>query len=167
MAVLTAIGLGAGSPALAFDKAGYQSLIEAVTREIIVGKFENIDATLKRLDDATALAKVAAKERAVAVPADAKLMEFSIAAPDAIKKTAVDKLDEEWGEGAKAFERAGIVKGAGADHFKAAGNYADLLVHPATAWVYLTAWKSAPSAGLLELAKNELVEVLEHLKHAK
>jgi hypothetical protein len=35
-----------------------------------------------------------------------------------------------------------------------------------TAWVYLTAWKSAPSAALLELAKNELVEVLEHLKHA-
>jgi len=163
---ITLFGLAFTSPAVAFDKAAYQALIEAVAKEIVVGKFENLDATLKRLDDATTLAKVAAKERAAAHPADAKLMEFSITAPDAIKKTAVDKLEEDWGEGAKAFERAGLVKGLGANHFKAAESYADLLVHPNTAWVYLTAWKSAPSAGLLELAKNELVEVLEHLKHA-
>ena len=159
------LGLSFVSPAAAFDKMAYQTLIESVAKEIVVGKFENLDVALKRLDDATALAKVAAKARATAVPADAKLMEFSIAAPDAIKKTSVDKLEEEWGDGAKAFERAGL-KRVGADQFKAAESYSDLLVHPMTAWVYLTAWKSAPSAALLELAKNELVEVLEHLKHA-
>jgi hypothetical protein len=160
------LGFSFVSPAAAFDKMAYQALIEGVAKEIVVGKFENLDATLKRLDDAIALAKVAAKERAAAHPADAKLMEFSIAAPDAIKKTPVDKLEEDWGEDAKAFERAGLIKGVGSNHFKAAESYADLLVHPTTAWVYLTAWKSAPSAALLEFAKNELVEVLEHLKHA-
>ncbi len=158
-------GLLLASPASAFDKMAYRSLIEAVTKEIILGKFENFDAALARLDDATAIAKIAAKERAAAVPADAKLMEFSIAAPDAIKKTAVDKLEEDWGDGAKAFERAGFKRGA-ADQFKAAESYSDMVVHPMAAWVYLTAWKKAPSAGLLDQAKNELIEVLEHLKHA-
>lgn len=159
------MGMVCASPASAFDKTAYRSLIEAVTKEIVLGKFENFDATLRRLDDAAAIAKIAAKEHAAAAPGDAKLMEFSITAPDAIKKTAVDKLDEEWGDGAKAFERAGFKRGA-ADQFKTAESYADLLVHPMTTWVYLTAWKKAPSGALLDQAKNELVEVLEHLKHA-
>ena len=153
------------SSAFAFDRAGYQSLIEGVAKEIVTGKFDNLDATLKRLDDATALAKVAARARAAEVPADAKLMEFSIAAPDVIRTTAVDKLEEEWGEGGKAFERAGFGRGL-SEHFKASFSYADLLVHPASASVYLSAWRKAPSAALLDQAKNELIEVLEHLKHA-
>ncbi|MFY7963009.1 MAG: hypothetical protein ACOVVK_23250 [Elsteraceae bacterium] len=160
------IGLAFSHPAAAFDKPGYQSLIEAVAREVVVGKFENFGATLKRLDEAVAIATVGAKERAAAVPADAKLMQFSISAPEAIKKTAVDRLDLDWGDGGKAFERAGFKRGAG-DQFKAAESYSDLLVHPTTAWVYLSAWKADPRPILLELAKNELIEVLEHLKHAK
>lgn len=162
---LAILGMILASPANAFDKTAYRSLIESVAKEVVVGKFDNFDATLSRLDEAVAIAKVAARERAVAVPGDAKLMEFSIAAPDAIKKTAVDKLEEEWGEGAKAFERAGFKRGA-ADQFKATDSYADLLVHPMTAWVYLSAWRKTPSGVLLDQAKNELVEVLEHLKHA-
>lgn len=152
-------------PAAAFDRAGYQSRVEAVAKEIVVGKFADFDAALKRLDEAAAIAAVAAKERAAAAPSDAKLMEFAISSPELIKKTPVDKLEEDWGDGAKAFERAGF-KRNNADQFKITESYADLLVHPMTTWVYLTAWKKAPNAALLDLAKNELVEVLEHLKHA-
>lgn len=160
------IGLALSQPAAAFDKLAYQSLVEAVTKEVVVGKFENFDATLKRLDEAAAIAKVAAQERAVAVPADAKLMQFSISALETIKKTTVDRLDEDWGDGAKAFERAGFKRG-GANQFKAADSYSDLLVHPMTTWVYLSAWRADPRPILLELAKQELIEALEHLRHAK
>jgi hypothetical protein len=159
------IGFLIASPAHSFDRAAYQTLIEGVAKEIVAGKFDNLDATLKRLDDATAIAKVAARERAAAVPADAKLMEFSIAAPDAIQTTPLDKLDEEWGEGGKAFERAGFKRDL-SEHFKASFSYADMLVHPAAASVYLSAWRKAPSAEFLDRAKNELIEVLEHIKHA-
>jgi len=154
------------SAASAFDRAAYEGLIGSVAREIVTGKFADLDATLKKLDEAAAIATVAARERAAAVPADAKLMEFSISAPALIKKTPVDKLEEDWGDGAQAFLRAGF-KRSNADQFKATESFSDLLVHPSTAWVYLTAWRQAPSAALLDLAKNELVEVLEHLKHAK
>jgi hypothetical protein len=58
-------------PAAAFDRAGYQSRVEAVAKEIVVGKFADFDAALKRLDEAAAIAAVAAKERAAAAPSDA------------------------------------------------------------------------------------------------
>ncbi len=94
------IGLALSQPAAAFDKLAYQAPIEAATREGVLGKFENFDATLAHLDEA------------------------------------------------------------------AAENSSDLSVHPMTTWVDLNAWRSERSPVLLELAKNELIEVLEHLRHA-
>lgn len=149
----------------AFDKSGYQKIIEDVVKEVISGRFTDIDATLQRLNAAILIGSEGAKERAAAVPSDAGLMQFVVKSAEEIKKTPVDKLEDEWGEGAKAFERAGFKRNA-ATQFKAAESYADIVVHPATSWAYLSAWKKAPSAALLEQAKGELTEVLEHLKHA-
>lgn len=95
------IGLALSQPAAAFDELAYQASIEAATREGVLGKFENFDATLTRLDEA------------------------------------------------------------------AAESSSDLLVHPVTTWVDLNAWRSERSPVSLELAKNELIEVPEHLRHAK
>jgi hypothetical protein len=150
--------------AQAMDTVAYKAQVEETIREVISGNFPSIDKTLSRQDELIKIGIEGAQEFAVEKPEYAKLMQLTIANVGAMKKMAPDQLEEQWGDGSEAFKAAGydVTK---LSQFSAARSHTDTIIHPATTFVLLSIYQRTGDKALLEQAKSELVEVLEHLKH--
>jgi hypothetical protein len=150
--------------AQAMDTVAYKTQVEETIREVISGNFPSIDKTLARQDEIIKIGVEGAREFAVDKPEYAKLMQLTIANVDTMKKMELEQLEAQWGDGAEAFKAAGfdITK---LSQFSAARSHADTIIHPTTSFVLLSLYKKTGDKALLEQAKSELVEVLEHLQH--
>jgi hypothetical protein len=150
--------------AQAMDTVAYKAEVEETIREVISGNIPSIDKTLARQDDLIKIGIVGAEEFAVEKPEHARLMQLTIANVDAMKKMAPEQLEEQWGDGSEAFKTAGfdITK---LNQFSPARSHTDTIIHPTTTFVLLSLYKKTGDKALLEQAKLELVEVLEHLRH--
>jgi hypothetical protein len=159
-----AAALAAPFAAQAMDTVAYKTQVEETIREVISGNFPSIDKTLARQDELIKIGVEGAQEFAVEKPEYAKLMQLTIANVDTMKKLDPEQLETQWGDGAEAFKAAGfdVTK---LNQFSAARSHTDTIIHPTTSFVLLSLYKKTGDKALLEQAKSELVEVLEHLQH--
>lgn len=150
--------------AQAMDTVAYKTQVEETIREVISGNFPSIDKTLARQDELIKIGIAGAREFAEEKPEYAKLMQLTIGNVDAMKKLEPEQLEEQWGDGSEAFKAAGfdVTK---LSQFSAARSHTDTIIHPTTSFVLLSLYKKTGDKALLEQAKSELVEVLEHLQH--
>lgn len=162
---IIAFALVAGSGAVqAMDTAAYKGMAEETIREVLSGKFSDIDKTLARQEKLIALGVAEAQEFAAKAPEHAKLMQLTVSNVDAMKKMSPEELEEQWGDGGKAFQAAGFDLDK-LNQFGAVRSHTDVIIHPATTYVLFSQYKKTGDKVLLDQAKSELTEVLEHLQH--
>jgi hypothetical protein len=80
-----------------------------------------------------------------------------------MKGLSLSEVEAQWHEGS-------FLKGQGVnmdkyDHFSEVMCHYDTVVHPATAIIALNEYKKTNNEDYLEQVKDELAEVIQHLKH--
>jgi hypothetical protein len=88
------------------------------------------------------------------------LLEITSASIEQMLTQSPEDLEESWHHG-EAFHDKGIALDD-FDHFSKVMAYYDMVVHPATAHSLLKAYQQNPDRSLLEQAREELGELLEH-----
>jgi hypothetical protein len=153
----------AAVPAWAFDAAAYRSRVEAIKAEVETKTLADPKATLARLDELIAAGGVAVREYGARQPKFAKLMEAVIADAAAMKGYSDSEIEGKWGEQGSGGDAAGVpLKSLGQfDETRAA---MEMIVGPAHAYIFVNKWVTARKARWLEQARDELVELVEHLK---
>lgn len=146
----------------ALDVSAYRRLAEETMREAISGKVDDVETTLRRVDAIIAIAVDGARSHAREVPADAKVLEFVVANIAKMKSLGLDDLEAQWHDGA-AFKEIGV-DWKKVDQFGKLASLADAIIHPVTAHVLLREYAKSRDAKLLDRVKEELNEVLEHVK---
>ena len=148
-----------------FDIHAYQKLTKKNIGRLISGKVDPavMTADMKKL---IAMGVTGAKEyiSKKGIPAEeVKLMEITIANAAAMSNLPMAEIEAQWHGG-------GFLKAKGIDvskfgHFAKVMCYYDALVHPATVIICLKQYQKSSDQGLLDQAKDELLEVVEHMKH--
>ena len=92
-----------------------------------------------------------------------KIMQITIDNGNRMSKLSLDEVEAQWHEGG-ALKKEGI-NIDGFDHFDEVMCHYDAVVHPATCIICLNEYKKSKSEDLLEQVKDELKEVIQHLKH--
>ncbi|MEA3348444.1 MAG: hypothetical protein U9Q39_05200, partial [Pseudomonadota bacterium] len=95
--------------------------------------------------------------------AEVELLEITIANAAAMSSLPMAEIEAQWHGG-------GFLKDKGIDvgkfgHFDKVLCFYDALVHPATVIICLKQYQHSSDQGLLDQAKDELMEVVEHMKH--
>ena len=160
---LVLAGLMAASPALAFDRAGFQSRLDATLAELQTKRLADSKATLARLDEMIELGKAGIKEYAAKQPKYAKLMEAVVADAAAMKGMTDPEIEDKWGEKGNGGDAVGVPLKS-LDQFGEERAYMELVVGPAHTYLLIAKWQSAQKARWLDQAKDEVSELAEHMK---
>ena len=148
-----------------FDVKSFQKIAKKTIGRVISG---NIDAD-KMLADMEKLVEIGVagcKEhmgKPETPPDEVKLMKITIENAAKMKSLTLAEIEPQWHEG-------GFAKSNGIDiskykHFDKVMCYYDGVVHPATAVICLKEYKKTKDEDLLDQIKDELAEVVEHMKH--
>lgn len=151
------------SGAWAFDLNGFKARAQTTLAEYNAKRLADSNATLARLDEMIAIGAVGMREYGAKHPKYAKLMEAAIADVPAMKAMTDVQLEEKWGETGTAGDAAGVpLKSLGEESEQRA--YLELVVGPATQYIFVKKWQSAKRSKWLEQARDEAVELLKHLE---
>ena len=157
------IALAFAAPAHAFDTPGYTARVNGMIGELEKQTLPDAKATLARLDEMIALGVGAAREYAVRAPKFAALMQGAIADTGTMKASSDAELEDKWGESGSGGDAAGVaLKSLG--QFDETRAYLELMIAPATTYIMVNKWQSAKRARWLDQGKDEMTELLEHLK---
>ncbi|MBT4760542.1 MAG: hypothetical protein HOO06_02490 [Bdellovibrionaceae bacterium] len=157
----------------AFDKAAYTKIAKETVKEALSGKVSNIDALIKKQETLVKLGIAGCKKylkshsdsRTPAAVTEKKALELVIANADKMKKSSLEKIEENWHDGG-VFKKNGV-KINEIDHMGEVNSLADTVIHAATSYLALVEYKKQPNKDHLDQVKDELSEVLEHIKHIK
>jgi len=149
--------------AWAFDLNGFKARAEATLAELNAKRLEDSNLTLARLNEMLAIGVVGMREYGVNHPKYAKLMDAAIANVQAMKQMTDVQIEEKWGETGTGGDDAGVpLKSLGENSEQRA--YLELVVGPATQYIFIKKWQSTKRAKWLEEARDEAVELLKHLE---
>ena len=148
-----------------FDVKNFQKIAKKNIGMVISG---NIDAD-KMLADMENLVEigVAGCKKHMGEPGtppdEVKLMKITVENAAKMKSLTLSEIEAQWHDG-------GFAKSSGIDiskfkHFDKVMCYYDGVVHPATAVICLREYKKTSNEDLLDQIKDELAEVVEHMKH--
>jgi len=158
------LALAAGSTgARAFDLNGFKTRAEVTLAELNTKRLADSNATLARLDEMIAIGIVGMKEYGAQNPKYAKLMNAAIADAQAMKGMTDVQIEEKWGETGTAGDAVGIPLKSLAETGEQRA-FLELVVAPATQYIFVKKWQSAKKAHWLEEARDEGVELLKHLE---
>ncbi len=148
-----------------FDIRAYQKLTKKNIGRLISGKVDPA-VMMADMEKLIAMGITGAREymgKKETPAEEAKLMEITIANAATMSSLSMAEIEAQWHEG-------GFLKSKGIDvskfgHFAKVMCYYDSLVHPATVIICLKQYQQSSDQGLLDQAKDELLEVVEHMKH--
>ncbi|MGA1823622.1 MAG: hypothetical protein ACMUIP_03085 [bacterium] len=166
--VMFLLGFAAGAKAQTihqFDVAIYKEIARQTVGNIIKGTV-NADEMIANMEKLLALGKEGCAEHmneAETPPVEAKLMKLALENAEKMISLSLEQIEEKWHEG--GFPKSNGIDIEKFDHFSEVMSHYDSLVHPATAIICLKEYKTTKNNDLLEQVKDELAEVIEHLKH--
>jgi hypothetical protein len=148
---------------LAFDINGFKGRAETTLAEYNAKRLADSNATLARLDEMIAIGAVGTRQYGVSHPKYARLMDAAIADVPTMKGMTDVQIEEKWGETGTGGDAVGVpLKSLGENSEQRA--YLELVVGPATQYIFVKKWQSAKRAKWLEQARDEAVELLKHLE---
>jgi hypothetical protein len=151
------------SDARAFDLNGFKARAETTLAEYNAKRLADSNATLARLDEMIAIGAVGTRQYGVSHPKYARLMDAAIADVPTMKGMTDVQIEEKWGETGTGGDAVGVpLKSLGENSEQRA--YLELVVGPATQYIFVKKWQSAKRAKWLEQARDEAVELLKHLE---
>jgi hypothetical protein len=149
--------------AWAFDLNGFKARAETTLAELNAKRLEDSNLTLARLNEMLAIGVVGMREYGVNHPKYAKLMDAAIADVQSMKQMTDVQIEQKWGEAGTGGDAAGVpLKSVGENSEQRA--YLELVVGPATQYVFIKKWQSTKRVKWLEKARDEAVELLKHLE---
>ena len=152
--------LGLVSTVSASDKAQFEKLANNAIKSVVSGSV-NADALMKDMETLVSLGKKFCKANAKGK--GTKYMNLVLSHADNMKKLSLEQIEEEWHDGGMAKANGINLEQFG--HFDAVSSAADAVIHPATCYIVLKNYKANGDKDGLDQIKDELSEVLEHLKH--
>ena len=149
--------------AWAFDLTGFKAQAETTLTDLNGKRLEDSNLTLARLNEMLAIGVVGMREYGVNHPKYAKLMDAAIADVQAMKQMTDVQIEEKWGETGTGGDATGVpLKSLGENSEQRA--YLELVVGPATQYIFIKKWQSTKRVKWLEKARDEAVELLKHLE---
>ena len=160
---LLSAGLVSGAYAMDMDVTGYKKIARETIKEALSGSISDIDGLIAKQEKLMKMGIEGCREHAKEHPKDAKIMDLVIKNAEKMKAMTLDEIEEAWHEGGVLNENGIDVDSM--DHMSTVLSHLDLVVHPATTYIALKEYKKTRDADLLDQVKDELAEVLKHLKH--
>jgi hypothetical protein len=153
------------APAQAMDVDTYLGVAEETIKKVKKGKVKDVDKLIAQQEELIRLGIEGALKFAEESPENRKMMHLLVLNSERMKSMSLDDIEKMW-HGGEYMKSHGIdINEMG--HTDAAMNFYDAIVHPATAFIALTEYKSSKEAELLEQVENELTEVMMHVEHLK
>jgi len=148
-----------------FDIQGYKKLAKTNIGRLLSGNVNagTMNADMEKL---IALGILGAKEHMTepeTPPEEAKLLEITIANINKMSNMSLEDIESQWHKG--GFLKTQEIDINKYDHFSEVMCHYDALVHPATVIICLKKYQQSHNEDLLEQSKDELMEVVEHMKH--
>ena len=150
---------------LAIDKVKFTQIVNDTIKIVLSGSVTDVDALLAKQQELVDIGAQGCLDYAATHPDDAAFLQAIVDQKDVMSKLSLDDIEEQWHD-------YGYLKSKGFDpdkyeHFAPVISLMDTVVHPATAIIALNLYKNEKDADHLEQVKDELSEVLEHLKYVK
>ncbi|MBN2374670.1 hypothetical protein JXL19_12880 [bacterium] len=148
-----------------FDKEAYVTLAKKNIGRIISGSIDP-EAMISDMETLMDLGIQGSKEHMnekETPQTEAKLLSIAIDSAGRMKSLTLEELESQWHDG--GFLKSKGIDISGYDHFSEVMCHYDAIIHPATAIVCLRKYKETKSEDYLEQMKDELSEVVEHMKH--
>ncbi|MBT5229270.1 MAG: hypothetical protein HOM11_03225 [Methylococcales bacterium] len=123
------------------------------------------DALIAKQQTLIKLAKEGISEYVLTNEKAAPILNEVTAQAESMTKLSLEEIEEQWHDYG-ALHAKGL-KPEAFDHFGPEISFMDAIIHPATGIIALNEYKKDKDAEHLEQVKEELNEVLEHLKHIK
>ena len=157
--ILLTLGLVSNVSASA-EKDEFIKIATAAVKSVINGNV-NADAMMKDMERLIVLGKKFSKDLAKGNATN--FMNLVVKEADNMKAMTLDEIEEAWHEGGVPTANGIDLKQFG--HFAPENSAADTIIHPATCFIVLKNYKKDGDADGLDQIKDELGEVLEHIKH--
>ena len=151
------------SGAWAFDVNGFKARAETTLAEYNAKRLADSNVTLARLDEMIAIGAVGMRQYGVSHPKYARLMDAAIADVPAMKAMTDVQIEEKWGETGTGGNAVGVSLKSLSENSEQRA-YLELVVGPATQYIFVKKWQSTKRAKWLEQARDEAVELLKHLE---
>ena len=149
-------------PANALDVARFNALASETVRDLNNGD-PDIAALIERQEELVAIGVEGCRKLLAQNPEAAQVMQLVIDGADRMMLMDLDEIEEAWHEGGVLAEHG--VDFDDLDHFGPVVSHMDSVVHPATAYILLKAYQKDRDRAHLHQVKEELSEVIEHIKH--
>ncbi|MBV7296269.1 hypothetical protein [Enterovibrio paralichthyis] len=161
MALTATLSFSAASQAADLDVEKYNALALEVVQGALSGN-PNIDDLIAKNKQLVTMGKAACQARATSSPQDAPLMNLVAKNADHMQTLSLEEIEEQWHDG--EFVTANGIDLDAYDHYGEAISLMDTVVHPATSVIALDLYKQTGDEALLEQVKDEVTEVMEHIK---
>ncbi len=155
----------AASQAFAMDVDTYLSVAEQTVKKVKKGKVKDVDTLIAQQEELIRLGIEGALKFAEESPENRKMMHLLVLNSERMKTMSLEDIEKAW-HGGEYMKSHGIDINEMA-HTDAAMNFYDAIVHPATALIALSEYKSKKDPELLSQVENELTEVMMHVEHLK
>ncbi len=151
--------------AQAMDVDTYLDVAKQTVSKVKKGKVKDIDKLIAQQEELIRLGIEGALKFAEESPENRKMMHLLVLNSERMKSMSLDDIEKAW-HGGEYMKSHGIDINEMA-HTDAAMNFYDSIVHPATAFIALSEYKSSKDPELLTQVENELTEVMMHVEHLK
>ncbi len=162
--LVTSFMLTTSHSVFAIDVGKYTRIVKETVHATMQGGDINVDGLISKQKQLIALGVAGCNERASSNPEDSDVMNAVVANTTAMQSMSLDEIEESWHD-------FGYLKSKGIDpesryeHFAAVISLMDSVIHPATAVIALQEYKKDGDSDHLDQVRDELSEVLEHIKH--
>jgi hypothetical protein len=145
----------------------YRKIAKDTIKLVLMKKItpDNVDDVIKNQEKLMEIGKIACtKYKSESKdPTALKVMDLVVTNADAMKEMSLREIEKQWHNG--NFLSSNGVDPKKVKHFGSTNSYMDMIVHPATAILVLKEYKKSKNSAGLSQIKDELSEVLEHIKH--
>ncbi|MFH1076097.1 MAG: hypothetical protein V1753_04545 [Pseudomonadota bacterium] len=145
-----------------WDHTKYLELAKDTMAKIIGG---DMDGAISQLDTLTDIGVAGAKEHiseADTPDNEKKIMQEVIDNHEQMGSMSVEDIEKEWHEG--GHMKAKGVEISSFDHYSEVMCHYDAVIHPITAAICLKGYKKSSDKEMLEQAKAEIEEVIQHVE---
>ncbi len=159
---LTLLGL-CSTPTYAIDTKRFIELANGTIHEANRGFITNINQAIKAQNEMIKLGIEGSLAYVKEHPEHKKFLSLVIANADNMKRMTPNEIEAQWHEGRYLKEHGFDIHKM--EHFSELFSLMDAILHPATAYIFLTQYKKTKNADLLTRASAELIEVVAHVSH--
>ena len=152
-----------GHAAMAMDVAQYNALADLTIKQAATGVAGDIDAMIARQERLVRLGIEGSLQYLRSNPKDAAALRLTVQNAKNMMSMTLDEIEELWHQGKYLLSRG--IDPEKIDHFGPLMSLMDSIIHPATSYLALKAYKQSGDPDLLARARAELIEVVEHVRH--